>query len=314
MSENKSKHQQGYKQVASSINEPWDPEKDWDLLHDTCDLHIHATSGRIDAIPLAKQASIAGQKAIILKSFYSLTMEPARMAQQIVCEWAEQRQIRPVKVFGAIALGSLFGGVNPYAVSIAIQFGAKCVWLPTFTAAHHLMNGGMNRDEAMKKGQYLLRGDKLIPEVGEILHMVAEADIILSLGHISGDEMFAVVEAAKTVGIKKMVVDHPHLGSSSVAVDNQKKLAGMGVYLNHVACSFTPLFSGALTIQELADQIRNVGAEHCILSTDTGQNVNAPPADSLRTFIRHLMVCGIEKSEIDVMTKTNPARLLSLDV
>jgi hypothetical protein len=308
------KWRDGYKHVLNELlNTPWDPRDDLKILQDTCDLHVHATSGRIDATPLAIQASAAGQKAIVLKSYHSLTMEPARMAQEVVNAWAEEQKLRPVKVFGGIALGPLFGGINPYAVGLAIKFGAKCVWLPTVTAAGHLMKEGMSKEEAIKKGGYVLKGDSLIPEIIDILNMVSEADIILSLGHLTIEEMFAVAETAKSIGIKKIIEDHPHLGCVDVNLENQKKLVKLGVYLNHGFATFTPLFSGAIHIQRAADEIKEVGAEHCTLCTDTGQVFNPPPPESLRSFIRHLMVCGVSTEEIDVMCRKNPAKLLGIE-
>src|SRR5262245_48013305 len=39
--------------------------------------------------------------------------------------------------FGAIALNRGVGGVNPSAVEIALESGAKVVWLPTLDATNH---------------------------------------------------------------------------------------------------------------------------------------------------------------------------------
>ena len=43
-----------------------------------------------------------------------------------------------MRIFGSIALNNSVGGVNPYVVEAAINFGVKIVWLPTVSARQHM--------------------------------------------------------------------------------------------------------------------------------------------------------------------------------
>jgi predicted metal-dependent phosphotriesterase family hydrolase len=48
------------------------------------------------------------------------------------------------------------------------------------------------------------------------------------------------------------------------------------------------------------------------MATDFGQWRNPHPIEGMRHFIHLMMQMGITESEIDIMTKENPARLLGL--
>jgi hypothetical protein len=60
-------------------------------------------------------------------------------------------------------------------------------------------------------------------------------------------------------------------------------------------------------------QIRAVGPEHVVLSTDLGQPLRPTPADGLVGYIGQLRDAGFSDAELDLMTKQNPARFLGLD-
>jgi hypothetical protein len=62
----------------------------------------------------------------------------------------------------------------------------------------------------------------------------------------------------------------------------------------------------------LADSIKIVGAKHCIMSTDFGQNDNPPAPVGFKAFIGAMLLNGIPENDIELMVKTNPAKLLGL--
>ena len=66
-------------------------------------------------------------------------------------------------------------------------------------------------------------------------------------------------------------------------------------------------------IDRIAVDIRSVGVEHAILSSDLGQAGNALPADGLAAFIHALRTKGFTDQELDRMAKQNPAALLGLE-
>ena len=306
----------GYTQAERDVNKPWNPLTDaHDVLTGVIDLHIHAGGGRIDEIGLAKLATRAGMKALVLKNWRSMSTDAARLTNEAISEWVNrlEEKLIPVKVFGGIVLNKPLGLVNPDAVRCALLFGAKEIWFPTYSSAAHVVRKGeMGKKEAInqKNLSYLLKGDKLIPEAQEIVHLVKEHNAILSVGHAFIEEIWAILEEAKSIDLK-ILIDHPHMESNRVGIDDQVNLVKAGAFLNHMAASFIGVWGG-LDPNVLAGDIRKVGVEHCIMSTDLGQVENANPVEAMRAFIRQMQTSGLDGREIDLMTKVNPARLLGL--
>ena len=59
-------------------------------------------------------------------------------------------------------------------------------------------------------------------------------------------------------------------------------------------------------------QLRGVGPDNVVLSTDLGQPGNPVHTDGLYVVVSRLIEAGIAQAEIDVMTRRNPARFLGL--
>jgi len=62
-----------------------------------------------------------------------------------------------------------------------------------------------------------------------------------------------------------------------------------------------------------AEQIRQVGTDHCILATDFGGYTLPAPVEGLREFIACLLDLGLPAHDIRKMVRTNPEKLLRLD-
>ncbi|MEM2002505.1 MAG: hypothetical protein QXT77_07680, partial [Candidatus Methanomethylicaceae archaeon] len=67
------------------------------------------------------------------------------------------------------------------------------------------------------------------------------------------------------------------------------------------------------SLLNVAKQIRAMGAEHCIISTDFGVYTLPTPVEGLREFIACLLDLGITSEEIKLMSAVNPAKILCLD-
>jgi len=63
----------------------------------------------------------------------------------------------------------------------------------------------------------------------------------------------------------------------------------------------------------LAESMKLVGAEHCIMTTDFGQIDNPPAPEGLKLFIQAMLQNGISENDIEIMVKKNPAKLLKLE-
>jgi hypothetical protein len=275
------------------------------LIHGSIDMHVHHSPDAniersVDAFQAAAQAEEAGMRAIVLKNHDYPTTPLAIIAGQ---------QYKKVTVIGSLCLDSAIGGLNPTAVEVSAILGCRVVWMPTFSAAFDMKKRGLGPDGISIIDQY----GKLLPVVIDILSLIKQHDMVVASGHISFEEIIALLDGTKEVGITKVVITHalePRFGAT-LSVERQKQLVEKGAYIEHTYLSALPS-GGGIGLKTLVDAIRVLGAERCILTTDLGQKENPPPAEGLRRAIAAFLDLGLDEDELTVMLKTNPARLLGL--
>ena len=283
-----------------------------DLVRGSIDMHCHYSPaiiipGRMDALETARQARQLGMRALVLKSSYFPTAPIADIVNQFVPE---------VKCFGGICLDYEIGGLNVIALETSAKMGAKMVWMPT----HSSLNSRANMRKlpgANLEGDgfsILDSADKLVPEIEKILSLIKQYDMVLANGHISPKETFALFDAAKKMGISKLVVTHGLWTNGMVrfTLDELKQLGQMGAYIENCYVGFLPT-DFRNDPKPMANAIKYIGADHCIMSTDLGQYYNPSPPEGMRMFIALMLKYGISESEIEFMVKKNPVNLLELD-
>jgi hypothetical protein len=287
------------------------------LLQGAIDIHIHHAPdlySRIqDPIELATEARAAGMRAICIKRHNFPTSGLAELTRKIV---------PGIDVFGSMACNRQVGGLNPIAVEAAIKYGARQIWLPTIDSTNHeivtgsvgqhgkglTVKGGISDYAAKQPRIYLLdKEDRPLPELTEIIEQIADADIILNLGHTSFKEMLVVAEQARKQGAKRIVCDHPFF--LKLPLEQQIAIADRGVLMNFTAGEILPRWWRA-SVGDFAHAIRSVGVRRSILSTDCGQLHNPPMVESLRLMCQLLLEEGFSADEIKVMLHHNPAELL----
>jgi hypothetical protein len=289
-------------------------ERARDLLRGAYDTHMHISPDvverKIDDITLARKFADLGMDGFVLKSHYGSTAERAAVVRAAV---------PGVNVLGAIALNRAVGGINPLAVEIAAREGARTVWLPTVDS----VNESHEREAApgakvpvWVKLQLDLREQGIeippvpvvhedgtvLPEVREVLGMIARHKMVLATGHLSRDEIFAVVDAALEEGVRDIVVTHPEFPSQDLNVDDQKALADRGALLER--CFTTP-HTGKVTWERWIENIRATGPENSVLSTDLGQVFNPPVEDGMALMVDRLLDAGFKDEEVYVMAVVN---------
>jgi hypothetical protein len=288
--------------------------KNYEILEGAIDLHMHPgptrVPYRINFLEAAKEAAAAGMRAIVFKPLYFPTMDRAFAAEQSVSD---------LRVFGGIVLDFGMGGLNPQVVKNAIEMGAKFVWMPLFDSKHTIENLGINPTyrNMVTSGKNIVivdEDDRLLPQVREILEvMVKSAGVILETSHLSPRESLALIEGAKRIGIQHVLVTHPLFPIIGATQDEICEMVRRGAIINHcVAACYPNPVRDALNPQKIAESIQDVGAEHCVLSTDLGGILFPSPLEGLRGFCEMMIAAGISKREIDIMIKENPAKILGL--
>ena len=149
----------------------------------------------------------------------------------------------------------------------------------------------------------------MLPEAKECLDLIAKANIILCVGHLTLKEDFALAKEAAKMGFKKIMMDHPFSKTLEFPVKDQVELADAGIIINQPFAQVSPRFH-QVSVAELAGAIRKIGIRRCIISSDTGQVANPCTAESMRIYVRLLLEEGFTPEEIKVMLHENPGWLL----
>lgn len=296
------------------------PKDDRDLLRGVIDMHVHAHpclyDRPFDEIELARQARDCGYRALVFKSIYVTNADRVEFVRQAV---------PGIDLFGGIVLNHAMGGLNAEAVHAAIGFGAKVVWMPSVNAHNHVRHFGAavypwkkhrtGAARATRTPPPAIRlvddDDRLVPAAVEILEIAAAGAAVVATGHIGADEIFAILRAAKEVGLEKVVCTHVGWNATDWSLDEARRMADQGAFLEFC---INPCMPARLRRDpaDFAAIMKAVGPERCILSTDLGQHENAHPIEGYRMFIRMLLSRGIDERSIHLMARENPRRLLDL--
>lgn len=273
-------------------------------LRGVVDIHVHADPDSrprsIDAIDLAKMAKSRGMRALVLKSHYEPTASMAYLVRKAV---------PGIEIFGGIDLNRSVGGVNPEAVErmAAIKGGwGRVVWMPTFDAENQVRFSKENRPFVP-----VAKGGELLPEVKQVIALVAKLNLTLETGHSSAEEGLLILREAKRQGVTRMVVTHAMLAPVGMSIAQMQEAASLGAYLEFV-------YNGLIgpnrefQIADYVKAMREVGAKFCIVSSDLGQVGNPLHPDGFASFLDALAKAGIPSSEIHLMARVNPALVLGL--
>jgi hypothetical protein len=310
------------------------------IIPGTIDMHIHTSPDvaprKVDDLEMAKAAAEAGMGGFIIKSHLGSTVERAYLVNQMVPN---------VRTFGSVVLNYPIGGLNPFAVDSFVRLGAKEVWMPTLSAQQTLTfqrenvpfdvrvafnhaHGGGSAPSSVKlqpgdpwpwskngKGITILdEGGKILPEVWTILEILAASETILGTGHLSVPETHALVDAARQMGVKRILATHPEY-MAPLSVDDQLALAKKGVFFERCfVCTtvFTKAVGGPLPFSAIVNNIRAVGVESTVLGTDFGQAKNNHPVAGIEEYQEQLRQAGFKESEIETMAIKTPRALLGI--
>ena len=274
------------------------------LLAGPIDIHVHSHPDNrprsLDALEAARHAKARGMRAIVLKNHDDPTGGLASLVQSAV---------PGIEVFGGVALNRSVGGINPVAVEHMVSLvgrRGRMVWMPTFDSENGVRRAGESRPFVP-----VARGGELLPEVRDVLALIAKHDLVLATGHSSPAETLLLLREGRRAGVKHMVVTHAMFTPVLMTVPQMKEAASLGAFLEFAGGS-PGGNGGAARMKSFADAIRAIGVESCILSTDLGQAGNPLPADGFGALLMALRGLGFSAEELDRMAKQNPANLLGL--
>jgi hypothetical protein len=274
------------------------------LLAGTIDIHVHSDPDdrprSIDAIDVAKLAKARGMRGIVLKNHYDPTSGLA---------YVVRKEVPGIEVFGGIDLNLTVGGMNPAAVEHMARMAGgwgRFVWMSTFDAENQVKYSKENRPFVKVSSN-----GELLPEVKEVIGIIAKHNLVLATGHVSSEEGLMLLREGRRQGAQHMVVTHAMNDPILMDIPQMQEAARLGAFIEFCGGSVTGP-DAAARLDRYADAIRKVGPQFSILSSDLGQKGNALPPDGFAAFLVALRSRGFTESELSRMSKENPAKLLGL--
>lgn len=321
-------------------------KKTLELLKGAIDIHVHAgphlKSSPRSTTPIraATEARDAGMRAIVFMDVFEMSNGTSQLVNEAVPDFL---------TFGGMNLNSVYGGMNPRAVKTSLYYGEGAKYVAFGTHSTHWMasregqyvDGEFKefwklypkfRDEELARSIRIPVDEAPTPELDEILRLIAaHPDVYLITGHVSAEEAVRLTELGHRYGIEKMVVSSTVF---KIALKDQlQQMVDNGAYIEYTLSAYghssgtrktdyyveleyasDPIPSNlpATSIKTVAEQIQELGADHCILATDYGVYTLPPPVEGFREFIALMLDLGIEEKDIVKMIVYNPERLLGL--
>jgi Family of unknown function (DUF6282) len=291
------------------------------LLEGAVDLHVHPAPSpmprRMDGAEAARLAGESGFDAIVVKSHHHSTVMDVLALEQAGVDHGG------AKLFGGIALNGPVGGINPKAVDLALKMGGRIVWFPTIGSEQHIRHHAEHPNLKFPKLSIhldpeepieVLNGDGgVTDDVYKILESIKEHDAILASGHMAPRQITAVFEAAREVGVERMLVNHPNFVIEAT-FDEARRWMELGAYIEHSLCMYDEESSfHNWDIDTLVEWIEAIGPERSTLGSDLGQMNNPLPTDSFRKIVGRLLERGTSDDTIRSLVARNPAELLGTD-
>ena len=281
-------------------------------LKGVIDMHVHSNPDirhrAYDDFELMEAGIRVGARAIVIKTHQGTTVDRAYLCNKH--NELTHHGDNDFTMFGSITLNRQMGGINPAAVESGLKLGGKVVWLPTSSAVNHLKKMNQPTD----KGVEVVRDGKIVPELKDVFQLVKDFDVVLGTAHVSPEECFTVVEAARAAGVKKIVVTHPEWWIVDMSLEDQQRMVkDYDVYLERC---FAQNMGGGKYKSNLPDNlevIKACGYKNVMISTDGGQVENPYWEIALEQYMQYMADNGIPEDQLYHMTHTIQAGLLGLE-
>jgi hypothetical protein len=291
------------------------------LLRGALDLHAHgspeftrAMPGRVLNTEWARLAVHAGMRGFVIKSHIFPTMGTCATVGALFPE---------LLVLPSITLNPPAGGVSALSVELAIQAGARVVWMPTWSARQDAPTRRIFLERmqpyigSMDPGFWPAHGlsavdenGAVLPEVEKILRLCAAHGVAVASGHLPIAASRAVCRRAGELGAP-FILTHPLSASVGATIEDQIAVAADGGFIEHVFIGCMPMHQ-RMDPRRIVEAVEAVGPQHCLMSSDAIENWNPPEPEVMRMYIATLLALGVPEDDVYLMTHDNPARVPGL--
>jgi len=235
-----------------------------------------------------------------------------------------------LKIIGSITLNNFVGGINLDALYACKNINKDLpfiVWLPTMHAKNHIEKNYSpfeippewikddkfiaRKKSGLEQISFLDKQGKLKTTAKKLIDKIKEYHFILATGHTSSQEAEKII----TYALKKKittVITHPMQRDIAMPLNTQVKLTKIGAYIEYCYIMWLDRDRPEdYPLSEIAGNIKKIGADKCILSSDGGQVRNATPSQCLFEFVKNLSEYGITKKEFETMLIKNQKKILT---
>ena len=234
---------------------------------------------RMDAMETARSAYESQMAGFVLKSAYYPSTPIAYLLNQMY---------PGLSIIGSITLNQFVGGLNPKAMMSPSSLNTKVVWIPKSTE------------------NTLTKNYSLSNPMKEILKIIAANNLVLALDQLSYSENIIILEEAEKNHIANIVTG---FNNDIPNNDNLKHLTDFGAFIEFRFSSCMPP-NNPMSIKDIAEKIKFLGYDKCIVSSDFGQWYNPSPAEGIRLAISSLLKEGLDSTQITQLVKSNPLNIL----
>ncbi len=287
------------------------------VLDGAVDLHCHSGPSpfprRLDHVEASHDGARINMRAILCKSHHHNTVMDLLAMRSLLAT-------APTPMYGGVTLNSEVGGINPSAVAVAITMGGRCVWGPTVSAAQHIRAHSHDDGFPSAAGNLYESEVSIFDESGDVsaqthlvTRLIAEAGIMLTGGHLDGEQMKVFFKTARDNGVRRLLLHHPDFIVDASDADIEE-MVSYGAFVEHEMSMYHPAVPAPRwPIQRLVDWIHRIGPEHTVIDSDLGQQGNPLPVDGYLLIIQQLLDHGISAADIRQMICRNTAYLLGLE-
>lgn len=288
------------------------------IIQQSIDIHVHVgpeiipRKYTVDKLVAEEKGKIGG---LVLKNHFYPT-------QPLINQINDSSELA---LFGGIVLNNSVGGLNYEAIysSKIITDRRLMVWFPTINAKNFLSKNKyeippewindyrfISRTVKEVAPVEIIKNNTLNNESMRVLKEIKRCDSAMATGHISWMETLQLVDKAIEYGIKSIVITHPIYQTIAMPISVQKDLAKKGCFIEQ---SYSMYAIDKISISKIAEQIKAVGYNSVILSSDVGQIFSPSPSTALYRFARLLRKEGVSEHALYTMLVTNPKRLLNIN-
>jgi len=155
-----------------------------------------------------------------------------------------------------------------------------------------------------------------------VLKIIARENLVLATGHVHAAEVVPVVKRARELGVKNILITHGLTNIPGLSIEQAKQVAQMGAYIEY--CYLQSLAGpdaqhawlrhwNKVSLKDVAGMVRSFDYAAAVAAREQGQHANMTHPDGMEDMITGLLKEGVSQADLDLMTKTNPARLLGLE-